>query len=296
MRDFKGRVAFITGGSSGIGLAIAKTLAGEGMKIAFTYRREDHLQQAMAFLSSIPGCELLPIKLDVVDRAGMQRAAELVAQKLGTVQVLVNNAGVGVRGPLVQATYDDWDWVMGVNVGGVINGIVTFLPRMIESGLEGHIVNISSMGGIAAFGSVGIYTTSKFAVTGLSEALRNDLRDSRIGVSVYCPGPVSSNIVEAIKSRPTQLSETGYPAPDRIPDKPPLSMSPHAMTADQAAGYVLEGIRENRLFILSHPEYRALIESRHAALEQALPDEPINEARYAAMQWNLSTAIYSEGA
>lgn len=296
MKEFRGRTAFITGGSSGIGLGIAKALANEGMKVAFTWRRRDHLEQAMAALGDIPGSTILPIELDVVDREAMRQAADRTEQVLGPVQLLVNNAGVGVRGPLAQATYDDWDWVMGVNVGGVINGIVTFLPRMITGARECHIVNIASMGGVAAFGSVGIYTTSKFAVMGLSEALRNDLRGSRIGVSVYCPGPVSSNIVEAIKGRPAHLADTGYVAPNEIPDKPPLSMNPNAMTTDQSARYVLEGIRQNRLFILSHPEYRQLIESRNAALLAAIPEEPINEARFAAMQWNLTTAIYSEGA
>ena len=294
MKDFKNRVAFITGGSSGIGLGIAKCLAREGMKIAFTWRRRDHLDQAMAELGSIPDTALLPIELDVVDRVAMRKAAEQTARVLGPVQLLVNNAGVGVRGPLAQATYDDWDWVMGVNVGGVINGIVTFLPEMLAGVHECHIVNISSMGGIAAFGSVGIYTTSKFAVMGLSESLRNDLRGSRIGVSVYCPGPVSSNIVEAIKGRPSHLGDTGYVAPDEIPGKPPLSRNPNAMSADTAAQYVLEGIRQNRLFILSHPEYRQLIESRNNALLAAIPDEPINEARFAAMQWNLTADIYAE--
>ena len=189
MQDLKGKLAFVTGGSSGIGLGIAEALAEEGMKVAFTWRRQDHLDQAMAVLAK-PGRVIHPVKLDVTDREGFARAADAVEQALGPVQVLVNNAGVGVGGLIEDATYDDWDWVMGVNVGGVINGIVTFLPRMVASGLEGHIVNVSSMGGVAALGSVGVYATSKFAVVGLSEALRTDMIGRNIGVSVYSPGPV----------------------------------------------------------------------------------------------------------
>src|SRR5471030_1172481 len=154
MQDLKDKVAFVTGGSSGIGLGIVQVLADEGMKVAFTWRRQDHLDHAMSLLE---GRRVHPVELDVTDREGFVRAADEVEQALGPVQVLVNNAGVGVGGLIENATYDDWDWEMGVNVGGVINGLVTFLPRMIASGLEGHIVNVSSMGGVAALGSVGVY-------------------------------------------------------------------------------------------------------------------------------------------
>jgi NAD(P)-dependent dehydrogenase (short-subunit alcohol dehydrogenase family) len=296
MKDLKGKVAFVTGGSSGIGLGIVKVLAEAGMKVAFSYRRDDHLAQAMAYFRTRPEQRVLPVKLDVTDRAAFARAADEIERALGPVQVLVNNAGVGVHGLMEHATYHDWDWVLGVNLGGVVNGIQVFLPRMLATGLEGHIVNVSSMGGIAALGSVGLYTTSKFAVVGLSESLRTDMIGRKIGVSVYCPGPVKSNIAESGLGRPEHLSDSGYAAPDKVQGAPPPAMMLNAMEAVDAARYVLEGIKHNRLFILSHPEFRDVLAARHAALLGAVPDEPINQARADSIRWILSNAIYDKGA
>ncbi len=212
------------------------------------------------------------------------------------MQLLVNNAGVGVGGLIEDATYDDWDWVMGVNIGGVINGIATFLPRMLASGLQGHIVNVSSMGGVAALGSVGVYATSKFAVVGLSEALRTDMIGRNIGVSVYCPGPVKSNMGEAGKMRPEGLSNTGYRMPEIPKDAPPHPMMLNAMSEVEAGRHVLRGIKANQLFIFSHPEFRDVIKARNDAMLAAVPDEPFPEARADSIRWILSNVIYSKGA
>ncbi len=297
MEHLHDRVAFVTGGSSGIGLGLVEALAREGMRVAFTYRRKDHLLDAMEHLrrEALDG-RVRPVELDVVDRAAFVRAADEVERELGPVQLLVNNAGVAVHGLIEHATYQDWDWVLGVNLGGVVNGIVTFLPRMIASGLEGHIVNVSSMGGVAALGSVGLYATSKFAVVGLTEALRTDMIGRRIGVSVYCPGPVKSNIGESGKGRPAHLAESGYAAPGREQGAPPRAMLENAMDAAVAARYVLEGIKRNALYIFSHPEFREVMAARHAAIISAVPDEPINEARAESIRWILSNPIYDRGA
>jgi NAD(P)-dependent dehydrogenase (short-subunit alcohol dehydrogenase family) len=296
MKDLRGKVAFVTGGSSGIGLGIVKVLAAEGMKVAFTYRREAHCDEAMGYFQARPELEVHPLKLDVVDRTAFAQAADEIERQLGPVQVLVNNAGVGVHGLLEHATYEDWDWVLGINLGGVVNGLMTFLPRMVASGLEGHIVNVSSIGGIAALGSVGIYTASKFAVVGLTEALRTDMIGRKIGVSVYCPGPVKSNIAESGKARPGHLSRTGYSTPELEKGAPPPAMLQHAMDAVVAAGYVLRGIRENSLYILSHPEFRDVLAARHAALLAAVPDEPVDAARAESIRWILSNPVYERGA
>src|SRR5579872_4858151 len=291
MKELRGKVAFVTGGSSGIGLGIVKVLAAEGVKVAFTYRREDHLRECLDYFRNRRGELVHPLKLDVLDRGGFARAATEIEQALGPVQILVNNAGVGVHGLMEHATYADWDWVLGVNLGGVVNAIVTFLPRMIASDLEGHIVNVSSMGGIAALGSVGLYSTSKFAVVGLSESLRTDMIGRKIGVSVYCPGPVKSNIAESGLGRPSSLAETGYKTPDLVQGAPPPEMMLNAMEAVTAGRYVLDGIRNNRLYILSHPEFRDVLAARHAALLAAIPDEPVNQARADSIRWILSNAI-----
>jgi NAD(P)-dependent dehydrogenase (short-subunit alcohol dehydrogenase family) len=297
MQDLSGKIAFISGGSSGIGLGLVKVLAAAGMKVAFTYRQEQHRDEALAYFRHHPGPPVHALRLDVTDRASFTVAADEAEKVLGgPVQVLINNAGVGVHGLMEHATYADWDWVMGVNVGGVINGLMTFLPRMLASGLPGHIVNVSSIGGIAALGSVGLYATSKFAVVGLTEALRTDMIGRPIGVSVYCPGPVKSNIADSARSRPAQLAESGYAAPGKEQGGPTAEFMRHAMDADTAAGYVLDGIRHNRLFILSHPEFRDVLTARSNLLLGSIPDEPINQARADAARWILSNPVYEQKA
>jgi NAD(P)-dependent dehydrogenase (short-subunit alcohol dehydrogenase family) len=292
MRALKGKVAFVTGGSSGIGLGLVRALAAEGMTVAFSYRREDHLREALGHFRGRTAERVLPIKLDVLDRAAFARSAEEVSRTLGPVQLLINNAGVALHGLIEHARYADWDWVLGVNLGGVVNGIVTFLPRMLASGLEGHIVNVSSMGGVAALGSVGLYTTSKFAVVGLTEALRTDLAGRPIGVSVYCPGPVKSNIGASGEGRPQHLADSGYASADKVQGAPPPAMLANAMDGLVAARYVLAGIRANRLYIFSHPEFREVLAARSAALQAALPDEPIDQARAESIRFILSNPIY----
>jgi NAD(P)-dependent dehydrogenase (short-subunit alcohol dehydrogenase family) len=297
MQDLAGKIAFVTGGSSGIGLGLVKVLAGAGMKVAFTYRQAQHRDEALEFFAQRAGQSVHAIELDVTDRSGFKAAADEAQRVLGgPVQVLINNAGVGVHGLMEHASYADWDWVMSVNVGGVINGLQTFLPRMLASGLPGHIVNVSSIGGIAALGSVGLYATSKFAVVGMSEALRTDMVGRPIGVSVYCPGPVKSNIGDSARSRPAQLAESGYAAPGREQGAPPPQFMLHAMDAVTAAGYVLEGIRRNRLYIISHPEFREVLTARAALLLGSIPDEPLNEARADSARWLLSNPVYESQA
>jgi NADP-dependent 3-hydroxy acid dehydrogenase YdfG len=294
MKDLKDKVAFVTGGSSGIGLGIVKVLAEEGMKVAFSYRRQDHLDQTMAYFSDRPR-RVHPIKVDVTDRPGLAAAKAEIERVYGPVQVLINNAGVGIHGPMEQANFSDWDWVMSVNVGGVVNSLVTFLPDMIASGRKAHIVNVASMGGIAALGSVGLYTTTKYAVVGLSESLRTDMIGRNVGVSVYCPGTVKSNIGEGGKMRHEQFKDSGY-APPRPPQEGETSFMDFAMDAVEAGGHVLRGIKDNQLFIISHPEYRDVLRARHAKIEASIANEPIDEVRAESVSFILSNAIYSEHA
>jgi len=295
MKDLRGKVAFITGGSSGIGLGIAKVLAEEGMKVVVTYRRQDHLEETLAYFRTRPGLQVHAIKLDVTDRPGFVAAADEAERVFGPVQVLVNNAGIGILGFMEHATYADWDWITSVNLGGVVNAIVTFLPRMIALGQSCHIVNVSSIGGVAALGSAGLYATTKFAVVGLTEALRTDMIGRPISASVYCPGPVKSNIGEGELGRPAQFADSGYKsvAPQGAP---PPEFLLNAMDAVDAGRYVLRGIRNNDLYIFSHPEFREVLTARSHALLGALPDEPINQARADSVRWLLSNPIYSEGA
>ena len=150
------------------------------------------------------------IELDVTDRKAMERAADETQRVFGKVHLVCNNAGVSIFGPMDQATYEDWDWIMGVNVDGVINGIQSFVPRIKAHGEGGHIVNTASMAGLIVGPGFGIYSASKFAVFGLTSSLRYDLAPHNIGVSVLCPGFVRSNIHEAVLARPNHLARSGY--------------------------------------------------------------------------------------
>jgi NADP-dependent 3-hydroxy acid dehydrogenase YdfG len=295
MKDLKGKVAFVTGGSSGIGQGIVKVLAAEGMRVAFSYRRQDHLDQTMAYFRDRPRQSVHPIKVDVTDRAGLGGAKLEIERVYGPVQVLINNAGVGILGPMERATYSDWDWIMSVNVGGVINALVTFLPGLIASGQEAHIVNVASMGGIAALGEAGLYATTKFAVVGLSESLRTDMMGRNIGVSVYCPGTVKSNIDEGGEMRHEKFKDSGY-APRAPHEEGEASFMDVAMDAVEAGGHVLKGIKNNQLFIISHPEFRDVLRARHAKIEASISDAPIDPARAESVRFILSNAIYSEDA
>jgi short-subunit dehydrogenase len=294
VKELKGKVAFVTGGSSGIGQGIVKVLAAEGMKVAFSYRRQDHLDQTMAYFRDKPQQAVHPIKVDVTDRAGLSAAKRDIERVYGPVQVLINNAGVGIHGPMEQATFSDWDWIMSVNVGGVINALVTFVPGMVANGMEAHIVNVASMGGIAALGAVGLYTTTKYAVVGLSESLRTDMMGRNIGVSVYCPGTVKSNIAEG-GERHERFKDSGY-APSVPRKEGETSFMDFAMDAVEAGGHVLKGIKNNQLFIISHPEYRDVLRARHAKIEASISKEPIDAVRAESVRFILSNAIYSEDA
>ncbi len=292
MKNLQGKVAFVTGGSSGIGQGIVKVLAEEGMKVAFSYRRQEHLDQTMAYFRSRPQLAVHPIKVDVTDREGLSAAKREIEGVYGKVQLLINNAGIGIHGPMELATFSDWDWIMSVNIGGVINTVVIFLPDMIASGQEAHIVNVASMGGIAALGAVGLYSTTKFAVVGLSESLRTDMIGRNIGVSVYCPGTVKSNIGEGGGPRREQFKDTGYAAAPPPAGEP--SFMDAAMDPVEAAGHVLRGIKNNELFIISHPEFRDVLRARHAKIEASIAREPIDQLRADSVHFILSNAIYDE--
>ena len=235
------------------------------------------------------------IKLDVTDRKAFIAAADEAERVFGPVQVLVNNAGIGILGLVEHATFDDWDWIMGVNLGGVVNALVTFLPRMLALGQPCHIVNVSSIGGVAALGSAGLYATTKFAVVGLTEALRTDMIGRAIGVSVYCPGPVKSNIGEGERGRPAQFADSGY-----------KTVAPAGRTAARVSAERHGCGRSRALRSARHPRQRDVhlqspgVPRRDggaaAALLTALPDEPINQARADSIRWILSNRIYDEGA
>jgi NAD(P)-dependent dehydrogenase (short-subunit alcohol dehydrogenase family) len=283
MQQLAGKVAFITGGGSGIGLGLAQVFSAAGMKVVIADVREDHLEQALALLKA-SGASAHGIRLDVSDRVAFGRAAEETLQLHGKVHLLCNNAGVSIFGPMEAATYDDWDWIMGVNVAGVINGVQSFVPHLRAHGEGGHIVNTASMAGLLVGPGMGLYSASKFAVVGLTQSLRLDLAPHGIGVSVLCPGFVRSNIHEAVLSRPKHLAQTGYPvgAEDMKRLDQLLAVG---MTPLDVAKAVRRGVEHNDLWIFPHAEFAAELRAEFEAILAALPAAAPNAERMKVEDW-----------
>ena len=299
MQDVRDKVAFISGGASGIGLGMCRAFMEAGMKVVIADVRQNALDQAMELLDT-DTTTVLPLRLDVTDRAAWTRAADEAEQTFGEIHILCNNAGITIDGPMQQGTYDDWDFCLGVNLGGVVNGVMTFMPRMIEQGQGGHIVNTSSMGGLIAGAGSGIYSTSKYAVVGLTEELRSDLAQYEIGVSVFCPGPTQTGLfASSVEVRPEHLPATGY-APRALPDpaETPSDISTAifaiAMKPLDVGRRVLEGIRRNDMYILTHPEFSGIIQARCEALLASMPKETISPERARAADMLLTDKLYSE--
>lgn len=282
MNDVEGKVAVVTGGDSGIGLGIARAFLGAGMKVAITYRTRAHLDESMKALEHA-GDRVCAIPLDVTDREAMDRACAQVRNMFGKVHVLVNNAGVALLLPISCTTFDDWDWCMSVNVDGVFNGIRAFLPHIRAHGEGGHIVATASMlGGLVAGPLWGAYSASKFAVVGMMEALRAELEATNIGVSIFCPAGVESNLNRSERNRPATFPEAGeldtrgaeqmskfQESMTQLLAEYPISSS--IMDSTEAGEWVLRGIRRNDMYILSHPEYEHVLRDRWEALAASIP-------------------------
>jgi NAD(P)-dependent dehydrogenase (short-subunit alcohol dehydrogenase family) len=276
VREVEGKVAFITGGGSGVGLGMAKAFVAAGMRVAIADIREDHLQEAATVL----GGDVHAVHLDVTDRDAFKRAADETDRAFGNVHVLCNNAGINLFNDIAEATYQDWDWVLGVNLGGVVNGVVTFVPRIKAHGEGGHVVNTASMAAFIAGPGAGIYTTAKFAVHGLSDALRWSLLPHGIGVSMVCPGLVKSKIYESDKIRPAELSTDVTPADEEFMRILP-GLHDAGMDPDEIGEKVLSAIRENRFYVFTHADHRDELRGIFDETIAAFPDEPVPPDRLA---------------
>jgi NAD(P)-dependent dehydrogenase (short-subunit alcohol dehydrogenase family) len=257
MQDLTGKNAFITGGASGIGFAMAQAFLNEGMNVAIADVDAQALATAKTALSG-SNARVMAVQLDVTNRAQYEAVARRVEAELGNIHVLCNNAGVYRGGALDSVTYADWDWVMGVNVGGVINGLQTWLARIERHGEGGHVVNTASMAGVTTSPGLGVYNASKFAVVGLSETLRKDLEPRGIGVSVLCPGMVRTRILESERTRPAQFDvkeQSAEAAATAHSGLMNLAMNTGIDPAD-VADLVVQGIRNNQLYLFPHPEMK----------------------------------------
>ncbi|MGZ8281536.1 MAG: SDR family NAD(P)-dependent oxidoreductase [Allosphingosinicella sp.] len=272
MEDFRDRVAFVTGGASGIGLGIARALLGAGAKAVIADLRPDHLAEAKESLAAA-GNRLLALELDVTDREAMEAAAGQVDAAFGRIDILVNNAGVGIEGPLREATYADWDFGLGVNLGGVVNGLQTFVPRIRAGGRGGHVVNTASLAGLVQMPSfMAIYAAAKAGVIALSEAIRDDLAPDGIGVTVLCPGPIKSRIHELGRNRPERFrpSRAFGEAAERLGRR---QVSELWMEPDTVGEMVVDAIRRNQLYCITHGEWRGAVEARHQQILAAMPTD-----------------------
>ncbi len=263
MREVADKVAFITGGASGIGLGMAQAFADAGMRLVLADVDMAGAEKAAADLVA-KGAKARAVQLDIVDPSAWQRAAAEAESAFGPIDVLCNNAGVaGIARPVAEIPFDEWRWVTEIDYHGVVHGLQCFVPRLKAKG-AGHIVNTASIGGLSPTKFLADYIAAKFAVVGLSGSLRAELEEANIGVSVLCAGSVKTNLGETtVRQRPSRA---------------PYAVERAAMIKDlkwryiapvDAGRIVLRGIRENWPFIFTHPEDRALLEARHAAMMAA---------------------------
>ncbi|MEO6387671.1 MAG: SDR family oxidoreductase [Croceibacterium sp.] len=271
-REWEGRVAFVTGAVTGIGLGVAQAFADAGMKLALSYRNQDDKALAAQWFASKGYDQPLFLKLDVTDRARFAEVAQQVVGHFGEVHVLVNNAGVSVFGPTDEASYDDYDWIMGVNFGGVVNGLVSFLPRIKASKGRRHVVNIASMAAFLPGPQAGIYTASKFAVRGLTESLRYNLAPHRIGCSLCCPALTRTNAWTSALKRPDGFGTSGFPEVAEEQLAQFGTAFEEGMDPYEVGTRILAGMTEQRGLILTHPEHGPDFEEAHAAVMAALPE------------------------
>ena len=268
MENLKGKVAVVTGGGSGIGRALCWAFAGEGAHVVVADLDEAGMAETAKGVTTV-GSKAVTVKTDVSKLASVQALAERAWKEFGGVHVLCNNAGVAIHGSLEAASHRDWEWVLGVNLWGVIHGIEAFVPRMIAQKLPGHVVNTASMAGLIASQGLGVYNTSKYAVVGLSETLQKDLRRHDIGVSVLCPMGVRTNIGRSERSRPAELKN-----PDGTPETDGIQLIGRYLMPEDVAGCVLRAVKANRLYVIPHEEARLPLRRRFERMDKAFEESP----------------------
>jgi NAD(P)-dependent dehydrogenase (short-subunit alcohol dehydrogenase family) len=265
VKEFRDRVAVVTGGASGIGRAMAERFAAEGMKVVLADVEEDALRLAEADFRE-KGVDVMGVRTDVSRSEDLEELAQQTLDAFGAVHIVCNNAGVaGSWGPTWANTLDDWNWIMGVNLWGVIHGVRTFLPIMLEQGEEGHVVNTASLAGLMP--GRGIYGVTKQAVVALSESLYSDLKvaDAKIGVSVLCPGWVDTNIIDADRNRPAELARTADAIPNAQREQVETMVRNLLKTGLQpsaVADQVFDAIQNDKLYIITHPEMDFIFKER----------------------------------
>jgi NAD(P)-dependent dehydrogenase (short-subunit alcohol dehydrogenase family) len=265
MKDFKDRVAVITGGASGIGYAVAERLAKDQCKIVLADVESKALAHAVGSLRE-RGAEVLGVEADVSKRESVQALLDKTLAAHGSVQLLFNNAGIQVTAPTWQITPGQWEWILGVNLWGVIHGVSLFVPQMLSQGDECHIVNTASMAGFLSVPFMAAYQVTKHSVVTLTETLAQELRmqGARIGASVLCPGFVQTNLHDSDRNRPTQHADGSLVDQDMAValQNTVKQLVANGKAVEEIAEAVISGIREERTHILTHPEMLREFEHR----------------------------------
>jgi len=266
VKELSGKVAVVTGAASGIGRALAQHFAAEGMRLVIADIEAEPLESVAADLREA-GSEVEAAVLDVSEAREVEALAERCSARFGGAHVLCNNAGVAAGGPLWEVSLEDWGWIVGVNLFGVIHGIRAFLPRMLASGEEGHIVNTASIAGLVSPGFLGPYNVTKHAVVTLSETLHAELTasDAKIGVSVLCPGWVQTRLHDSDRNRPGAADAPRDPAEEALRNIIGGLLA-GGIAPEQVAAAVAAAIRENRFWIRTHPEMEVGIQVRCEAV------------------------------
>lgn len=258
MDDLAGKVAFVTGGASGIGLALAQAFANEGAKIVLADIEADALEKAERSLRD-DGAEVIGVHCDVSDSGSMKAASEQAIESFGRIHILCNNAGVAPSGAMDETTPEDWKWCLGVNLLGVVHGCQSIVPLIKQHGEGGHVLNTASVAGLMALPTLSIYTATKYAVVGISETIHGELAPFNIGVSVLCPSFVKTQLSHSHRNRPAEL---GAGAPDEFM----IQMLANATEPGVIADRVIRGIKRGDLYILPHPELKAGFQARADAI------------------------------
>ncbi|HXS27016.1 MAG TPA: SDR family NAD(P)-dependent oxidoreductase [Steroidobacteraceae bacterium] len=297
LKDLKGKVAYISAASDGIGLGIARAASLAGMKVCIGYRNPARLKAALPLFKS-GNAGVLPIRHDVTDPDGWSQMLDRVKREYGKLHLVVNNAGIKTLREASQASYEEWDNAVAVNFSAIFHSVAVCLPHMLEHGEGGHFVTTSSMGGLLPGVNAGVYTSTKIAAVGIMEALRVELETTNVGTSVFCPGGVNTdNYVGTGEENPYRAAQLkAHPLPPALAARfkrrgPPVSMDPL-----EAGWRVMNGVVHNDLFILSHPEFKAGMKERFDAIMASTPpveaDAPIPPARVAYERGVIRCGIY----
>ena len=269
MQNFSGKTAFVTGGASGIGLEMAHAFLQAGMNVVLADIEAAALERALAGLKQYDN-RVRGVICDTARREAVAAARDAAIAAYGKIHILCNNAGVGGGGPIDAVPPAAWDWVLGVNLMGVIYGLGEFLPHMKSHGEESHIINTASMAGMNGIAGMGPYCASKFAVVSLSESLVGELAGLQIGVSVLCPGWVRTRISDSRRNAPGDVPPPAAPNPAMAARAAEMgALIANGMLAEEVAARVMQAIRDGDLYIFTHPDMRPAVDARFARISEA---------------------------